>query len=106
LLESAQNQRDIIALDAAFMARGPDSLAALCRARGVEWVLVPPPDRLYTVAVVTRESFLPKLEAGERLDPADLDRALIQLMLADGPVGPFAPVFARGEWKLYRLAPS
>jgi hypothetical protein len=106
LLESAQNQRDIVALDAAFMARGPDSLAALCRARGAEWVLVPPPDRLYTVAVVTRESFLPRLEAGERLDPADLDRALIQLMLADGPVGPFAPVFARGEWKLYRLAPS
>jgi hypothetical protein len=106
LLESAQNQHDIVALDAALMARGPDSLAALCRARGAEWVLVPPPDRLYTVAVVTRESFLPKLEAGERLDPADLDRALIQLMLADGPVGPFAPVFARGEWKLYRLAPS
>ena len=103
LFESPLDQRRILELNAAFMAPGTDSLARLCLRLGADWVLVPPGERLETVARLTNQKLAEDLRNGVPPEGADLNRALVRLMLPDAAAAPFDPVFASGAWRVYRL---
>jgi oligosaccharyl transferase STT3 subunit len=105
LIESAENQRRIVAFAEAAMTQTPDSLAALCRSHGAEWLLVPPSTHLYGVATVARAPIAAKVLAGVPLKPAEADRALVQMMVLGREYPGFARVFERDQYRIYRVTP-
>jgi asparagine N-glycosylation enzyme membrane subunit Stt3 len=104
LIESAENQRRIVAFAGAAMARAPDALAALCDRQRAGWLLVPPSTHLYALAVVARAPFLAKLLPGAPLTPAEADRVLIQMMVLGREYPGFEKVFERDGYRVYRVA--
>jgi hypothetical protein len=104
LIESAENQRRIVAFAHAAMESSPDSLAGLCRRYQAGWLLVPPSTHLYGVAAVARAPFAAKLLAGAHLTPTEADRVLVQMMVLGREYPGFAKVFESGQYRIYRVA--
>jgi hypothetical protein len=103
LFESPLDRRRVLELNAAFMAPGTDSLARLCRRLGADWVLVPPGEKLETIARLTNPKLAVDLRNGDPPEGADLNRALVRLMLPEA-AAPFVSVFASGSWRVYQLS--
>ena len=106
LLESPVNRRHLVGSARAFLARSPDSLAALCRGWGVEYVVVPPARALFGVAMAARDPLVYRLMAGRGLSPEQGNRVLVRMMLAGTAEPPFVPVFERGGYRVYRRPPD
>jgi hypothetical protein len=102
LIESAKNQRRIVAFAEAAMMPAADSLAQLCRRHRAEWLLVPPSTHLYSVAVVARAPFVAKLLPGIPLTRAEADRVLVQMMVLGRSYPGFEKVFERDGYRIYR----
>jgi hypothetical protein len=105
LIESAENQRRIVAFAEAAMAQSPDSLAALCRRYRAGWLLVPPSTHLYGVAAVARSPIAAKVLAGVPLKPAEADHALVQMMVFGREYAGLVKAFERDGYRIYRVAP-
>jgi oligosaccharyl transferase STT3 subunit len=105
LIESAENQRRIVAFAQAALSRAPDSLAALCARRRAGWLLVPPSTQLYSPAVLVGLPFISKLMEGTPLTPAEADRVLIHMMVLGRSYPGFEKVFERDEYRIYRVTP-
>jgi hypothetical protein len=102
LLESEVNQQHIIAGSRAFLARTPDSLAALCERHGIGIVIVPPSGSLYGEALVAGDPISEKLRVGTPVTPEEADRVLIRMMLSGAAEPPFQPVFSAAGYRVYR----
>jgi hypothetical protein len=102
LLESAENQRRIIAFARAALARPPDSLAAFADRYDAAYLLVPPSTQLYGVALLAEVSFLDKLIPGIPLTPVEADRTLIRMMVFGRDEPGFRKVFDQGAYRVYR----
>jgi hypothetical protein len=103
LIESAENQRRIVAFAEAAMSSAPDSLAALCARHRARWLLVPPSTQLHGLAVLTRAPFLAKLRPGIPLTRAEADRVMIQMMVLGRSYPGFEKVYERHGYRVYRV---
>ena len=104
LIESAENQRRIVAFADAALMQAPDSLEALCRRRGAGWLLVPPSTHLYAVAVVARAPFAAKLLPRVPLTREEADRVLVQMMVLGREYPGLEKVFEGDEYRIYRMS--
>src|SRR5439155_11046267 len=80
LLESRENQRRILELFAAWVARDPAPLRQFCARYRVRYVLVPPPDEFTHVAWVTEPELAQHIAEGRSATPDELRRTLVRLM--------------------------
>jgi hypothetical protein len=78
------------------------ALLRLCRRDHVAYLLVPPPGTLIDFAEVAGSPFLSRLESGLRLEPTELQRPLVSLMLGVSR-DPFKQVLERDGYRLYEI---
>jgi hypothetical protein len=104
-LEGDVARQRLVETAGAFMQSSTDSLAAVCRRYGATWLLVPPSEHLYGVAVITGVPFLYKLvPPGIPLTRAEADHVIIRMMVLGESLPPFERVFERDGYRVYRLA--
>ncbi len=105
LFESPVNLRRIAEIDSVLFADGDTGLLEVCRRDRVGFLLVPPGNALYGMALVVQPPFLSRLERGLPLEAADLERPLMRLMLGERTAPAFVQVFENAGYRLYRVAP-
>ncbi|MGH7731075.1 MAG: hypothetical protein ACRENJ_07480 [Candidatus Eiseniibacteriota bacterium] len=104
LLEDPLNQRRIVEVARAWMAPRTDSLVALCKRTGTDYLLVPPSTALHGIAVLTDWPATWKLRAGIPLGRTEADRVLVRMMVLGESPPPFEQVFQSEGWRVYRRA--
>jgi len=103
LLESPENERRILEINAAFLGDDDAALERLCREYGVTHLLVPPREGLFSAAREAGDALADRIQFGVPLAPEDARRTLVELMLGRAPAA-FQPVFQSGDWRIYRFA--
>jgi hypothetical protein len=92
------------------LERGTDSLVAVCRRYGADYLLVPPspwlepilrtaPEPLHSAIATTAE----RVNHGLSINREQADRVVIHMMVLGESPAPFEKMFERDGWRLYRL---
>ena len=103
LLEAPVNQRRIAAFARAAFAPAPDSLLALARETNASYLLVPPSDRLYGLALVAGVPFRDKLATGRALEPAEAQGVLVQMSVLGRSYSGVEKELESGSYRVYRV---
>lgn len=103
LLEAPVNQRRIAAFARAAFAPAPDSLLALARETNASYLLVPPSDRLYGIALVAGVPFRDKLATGRALAPEEAQGVLMQMSVVGRSYPGVEKELESGAYRVYRL---
>ena len=90
----------------ASLATSPESLAAFCRRYGARQLVVPPSTQLLSIAMLTGDPLVAKLQNAQPLTPAEADKALVRMMVYGRDEPPLRKVFEQGLWRVYALPDS
>ena len=103
LLEAPLNRERIAAFAHAAFEPAPDSMLALARRVNAGYLLAPPSDHLYGIALVAGVPFRDKLASGQALEPDESQGVLVQMSVLGRSYPGIEKVFERGAYRVYRV---